>query len=178
MLIYAYDATAVDLPGQVRCGELECEPLPVAGHSGSELEQTLRLGGSASQKSPGDSQIKPRVPRLIPSLGFRHPSLSVLPFAVPSGTAFSSHPRPSTCTHCRVGSLSRQLGEFEFQTYSLGENTMLSCHSTTGAVTASTADAYAGPPSRVCEIMGFDQGVFPLMSQDASTATTSADVKK
>ena len=45
-------------------------------------------------------------------------------------------------------------------------------------VTASTADAYAGPRARVCEIMGFDQGVFPLMSQDASTATTSADVKK
>jgi len=70
------------------------------------------------------------------------------------------------------------VGEFEFQTYSLGENTMLSCPSTIGAVTASTADAYAGPRARVCEIMGFDQGVFPLMSQDASTATTSADVKK
>ena len=55
---------------------------------------------------------------------------------------------------------------------------MLSCDSTRGAVTASTADAYAGPRARVCEIMGFDRGVFPLMSQDASTATTSADVKK
>ena len=62
--------------------------------------------------------------------------------------------------------------------YSLGENTMLSCHSTKISVTASAADAYAGPRARVCEIMGFDQGVFPLMSQDASTATTSADVKK
>ena len=50
---------------------------------------------------------------------------------------------------------------------------MLSCRPTRGAVTASTADAYAGPRSRVCEIMGFDQGVFPLMSQDASTATIS-----
>ena len=77
-----------------------------------------------------------------------------------------------------ISSLSRQLGEFQFQTYGLGENTMLSCHSTKISVTASAADAYAGPSSRVCEIMGFDQGVFPLMSQDASTATTSADVKK
>ena len=66
---------------------------------------------------------------------------------------------------------------YHIQTYLslpvLVENTMISCRSTRGAVTASATDAYAGPPARMCEIMRFDRGDFRLMSQDARTAAIS-----
>ena len=55
-----------------------------------------------------------------------------------------------------LSSLPGQLGNIQTVTYSLVENTMLSCRSTRGAVTASATDAYAGPHARMCEVMGFD----------------------